>query len=144
MLTPGLSHTDVEAVSFTQSLGNYLHFFGIGNEASLNNITPHVLHDDEVKDTDPVSSFNSKANVNVLGDLVNLLKEVFNHYQKFMMIAMDTVALRVILEAPVCDDTTIGGYLSVPAEKTRINNITIPMLCKWYKMFLCRSREMDC
>lgn len=130
MLTPGLSHTDVEAINFTWSLGNYLHFFGVRNEASLRSITPQTLHADEVENTNLVSSFNSKANINVLGDLVNLLKQVFHCHQQFMTIATDTVALSLILEAPACNDTTTGGYSSVPAEKTRINNITIPLLVK--------------
>lgn len=44
------------------------------------------------------------------------------------MIVTDTVALRAILEVPVCNVTTTGGYSSVQVEKTRVSEITIPKL----------------
>ncbi|GFH50653.1 hypothetical protein CTEN210_07129 [Chaetoceros tenuissimus] len=45
-----------------------------------------------------------------------------------MTIVTDTVALRAILEVPVCNVTTTGGYSSVQVEKTRVSEITIPKL----------------
>ncbi|GFH49048.1 predicted protein [Chaetoceros tenuissimus] len=128
MLTAGSTHEDLEVVQFTRGLGNYLHFFGVRNEAGFRSINPRVLHVDEVEDTTPVFSFNNEANVNVLGELVDLLRKVFQQHQRFMTIATDTVALRAILEVPVCNVTTTGGYSSVQAEKTRVTEIIIPKL----------------